>query len=214
MIHITDSHTHRQDAAAALISVDPRRFDPQPGLFYTVGFHPWDEVDRLNEEDFALLAQCARHPQVLAIGETGIDRLRGATLEVQRAALLRHLQLAHDLGLPVVVHNVRATQDILATRHQARLDDVTLIIHGMRGNAHVARTLLDAGCYLSYGPRFNAEALRATPLNRLLIETDDSNVTITDVATLVAQALGLTPDALLTRVSSTFRTLMPDVCRG
>jgi TatD DNase family protein len=197
MTYILDFHTHRTDATQALISIDPRRFDPQPGKWYSVGFHPWEQVESLTDSDFDLLEQCAQHPQVLAMGETGMDRLRGSDLMKQEAAFVRHLQLAWELGKPVVVHNVRATREILDARHRAGLDDVTLVIHGMRGNAHVARTLLDAGCYLSYGPRFNAKALQATPPNRLLIETDDSPYTILEVAQHVAQSLKVTADQVL-----------------
>ena len=208
MTSILDFHTHRLDATGALIAVDPRRFDPQPGKWYSVGFHPWEQVESLTDSDFDLLEQCARHPQVLAVGETGMDRLRGADLVEQEAAFVRHLQLARELGKPVVVHNVRATREILDARHRAGLDDVTLVIHGMRGNAHVARTLLDAGCYLSYGPRFNTEALQATPADRLLIETDDSDTPITDVATQVAQALTLTATQVMRQASANARMLL------
>ena len=211
---IVDFHTHRPDATSALIAADPRRFDPQPGKWYSVGFHPWDDVNMLTAGDFDLLRQCAGHPQVLAVGETGMDRLRGAGIEVQRDVFLRHLQFARDLGKPVVVHNVRATREILDARHRAGLDDVTLVIHGMRGNAHIARTLLDAGCYLSYGPRFNAAAVLVTPLDRLLIETDDSPVPITDVASSVAQTLTLTPTSLVTHVTANAqRLLFPSIPR-
>ena len=103
MNRIIDFHTHRLDAAAALIAVDPRQFNPQPGQFYSVGFHPWHDVDTLTDSDFALLEQCARHPKVLAIGETGLDRIRGARLDIQIPVFVRHLLLAHQLGLPVVV---------------------------------------------------------------------------------------------------------------
>ena len=208
MIDILDIHTHRLDATAALIAVSPRRFDPQPGKWYSVGFHPWDDVDRLTAADFDLLQQCASHPQVLAIGETGMDRLRGADMVEQEAAFVRHLQLARELGKPVVVHNVRATQDILAARHRAGLDEVTLVIHGMRGNAHVARTLLEAGCYLSYGPLFNPAAVFVTPIDRLLIETDDSPVPISAVASSVAKTLTLTPTSLVTHVTANAQRLL------
>ena len=193
MMEILDFHTHRLDARGALISVDPRQFDPQPGLWYSVGYHPWYDVDRLTPDDWAMLEQCARHPQVLAIGETGMDALRGGELDIQADAFLRHLQLAHAVGKPVVVHCVRTAQRLLDVRRQAGLTAVPLAIHGMRGNINIARLLLDGGCYLSYGPRFNPDALTATPLDRLLIETDDSPTPIDEVASLVAQALHLTP---------------------
>ena len=208
MIDILDIHTHRLDATAALIAVDPRHFHPQPDKWYSVGFHPWDDVDMLTEGDFDLLRQCACHTQVLAIGETGMDSRRGAALDIQASVFLRHLQLAHELGKPVVAHNVRATRHILDARRKAGLDDVTLIIHGMRGNAHVARTLLDAGCYLSYGPRFNEEALQTTPLDRLLIETDDSDAAIADVAALVAKTFHLTPAEVTTAAANNAQRLL------
>ena len=201
MMDIIDIHTHRTDATAALISVDPRYFDPQPGLWYSVGIHPWDTSADLTDEAFSLLEACAAHPQVLAIGETGMDRLQGGELTVQESVFIRHLQVAHDEGLPVIVHNVRCTQDILNARRKAGMEQVAMIIHGMRGNKHIARTLLEAGCYLSYGARFNPAALLSTPLDRLLIETDDTpSTTIDEVAALVAQALSLTPEEVICHV--------------
>lgn len=186
---ILDFHTHRLDAEGALISVDPRQFDPLPGRYYSVGFHPWHDVDRLTAGDWALLERCAQHPQVLAIGETGMDTLRGCDLDIQADAFLRHLQLAHALGKPVIAHCVRTAQRLLDVRRHAGLTDVTLAIHGMRANERVARFLLDGGCYLSFGARFNPAALAITPPDRLLIETDDSPTLIGDVAAAVAQAL-------------------------
>ena len=205
---ILDFHTHRLDAIAALISVDPRRFDPQPGLWYSVGFHPWDTADGVTDADFDLLEQCARHPQVLAIGETGLDTLRGGDMALQEALFVRHLQLAHDLGRLVVVHSVRTSRQMLDARRRAGLTDVPLAIHGMRSNAHVARTWLDAGCYLSFGARFNPAALQVTPLDRLLIETDDTSVPICDTATQIAQSLHLTVEELIRTVTANARHLL------
>lgn len=199
---ILDIHTHRADATDALIATNPLQFDPQPGLWYSVGFHPWLEIDKLSEKDFELLERCARHRQVLAIGETGMDRMRGADLDVQAAVFIRHMQLAHDLGKPVVTHCVRAAKDILAARRKVLLNEVTLIIHGMRSNEHVARTLLDDGCYLSYGRHFNPEALCTTPLDRLLIETDEAPVTIIEVAEQIALALHLTTEQIISQATA------------
>jgi TatD DNase family protein len=204
-MNILDFHTHRTDATAALISVDPRRFDPQPGLCYSVGFHPWDTVEAITAADFSLLEQCARHPQVLAIGETGMDSLRGADLKTQEALFIHHLQLAHEVGKPAVIHSVRTAQQILAARRRAKLTEVPLAIHGFRGNEHVARTLLDAGCYLSFGARFNPAALLATPLDRLLIETDDAPTSIQQVATLIADSLQLSTDTILDTATTNAR---------
>ena len=188
---IIDCHTHHADATAALIAVDPRQFDPQPGLWYSVGYHPWHDVDKLTEADFKLLEQRARHSQVLAIGETGLDSLRGADLETQASVFVRHLQVAHATSKSVVVHCVRTAQRIIDERRKAGLTAVPLAIHGMRANERIARTLLDAGCYLSFGIRFNPATLLATPPDRMLIETDEAPATIREVASAIGDVLGM-----------------------
>ena len=208
MNEILDFHTHCPVATSALISVDPREFDPRSGLCYSVGFHPWHGIDRLTDEDYELLDRCARHPQVLAIGETGMDHLRGAPLDCQREAFVRHLRLASLLGKPVVVHCVRAAQDILSARHQVALDSVPLVIHGMRAGERVARVLLDAGCYLSFGEHFNEASVRLTPLDRMLLETDESPVDISSIAAAVARALDLPPEQLVAQVTANARKLL------
>lgn len=211
-MNIIDFHTHRQDATQALISVSPWDFKPQPGLYYSVGYHPWLNLETLTDDDFGLLEKCARHPQVLAIGETGMDSLRGSDLNIQEAVFIRHLKLAADLNKPVVVHCVRTAQQILATRRQEGFTAVPLVIHGMRGNEHLARTWFEAGCYLSYGARFNPAALHITPLDRLLIETDEADETIQEVAAQVASVLHLTADQVLDLAATNTRRLLLGQC--
>lgn len=208
MNDIIDFHTHHTTASAALIAVDPRQFYPQQGLCYSVGFHPWNEVDSLNAEDFGRLAECALHPQVLAVGETGMDALRGAPLNIQANVFLRHLQVAASVGKPVVIHSVRTAQEILAIRRKSGFVGVPLAVHGMRSNANVARLWLDAGCFLSFGARFNPAALIATPIDRLLIETDESDTSIDQVAQLVAGALGMPTNELIGHVINNVHRLL------
>lgn len=208
MNDIIDFHTHHNSASAALIAVDPRQFYPQQGLCYSVGFHPWNEVDTLTAEDFGRLAECALHPQVLAVGETGMDALRGAPLNIQANVFLRHLQVAASVGKPVVIHSVRTAQEILAIRRKSGLVGVPLAVHGMRSNANVAKLWLDAGCYLSFGARFNPAALIATPIDRLLIETDDGDTSIDEVAQLVAGTLGMPTNELIGHVINNVHRLL------
>lgn len=208
MISILDFHTHRHDATGALISVNPQGFNPHCGLYYSVGFHPWLPLETLGEDDFAMLEQCARHPQVLAIGETGMDSRRGSALEIQEAVFLRHLSLADTVHKPVVIHSVRTTQQILTARRRASLSHVPLVIHGMRGNEHVACTWLEEGCYLSYGAHFNPQAVEATPSDRLLIETDEAHETIQEVAARVANVLRVSADEVMALATANARRLL------
>ncbi len=192
MTPILDIHTHRLDATGAIISVEPHRFDPQPGLYYSVGHHPWSPIPH----SLDVLATTATHPQVLAVGETGLDSLRGAPIDQQQVLLEQHIDLAQQLHKPIIAHMVRTSQQLVTTWRRMAPQGIALIVHGMRGNAHVARTLIDAGCYLSYGEHFNPAALLATPLDRLLAETDETLTPIHTIITHLATTLGLTPEHL------------------
>jgi TatD DNase family protein len=175
-------------------------FCPHEGRLYSVGIHPWKTADVMADR-LQALAAVARHEQVVAIGETGLDALRGAPLNVQWDIFNRHIELAEALGKPLIVHMVRTSQQVLkAWRESGRA--VAWVIHGMRGKPQVARPLLDAGFYLSFGPRFNPDTAAITPLEQMLIETDDSGQDINQVAEMVARARGLAVPQLLKAVTA------------
>lgn len=176
---IKDIHTHRADAREAVISVNPWEFCPADGLLYSVGIHPW-QVGRATGADFDRLAECARADGVLMIGECGIDKLRGGDLSMQTGVLERHIALSELVRKPLLLHCVRASNELCLLRRQLR-PSMPWIVHGFRGNARVAGQLLDAGFYLSYGERFNPEALAITPADHLLAETDESTLPIDEI---------------------------------
>lgn len=186
-------HTHDLSAHDAIISVSPSCFDPQSGQLYSVGIHPWDTTNDWLQ-DWDLLEKHSHHPQVVAIGETGLDTLRGAPLGVQIEIFKNHIALAEQVRKPLIVHCVRAWQELIATWRHTAPHRVPLAVHGFRGNANIARQLMKEGFYLSIGEHFNAEALSVTPHDRILIENDDSNTDITSIATSAAQALAMSVD--------------------
>ena len=193
---VLDIHTHRHAAMDAVVSCSVAEiFEPAPGCLYSVGLHPW-QSDQATDAHLQLLERLAEHPQVVAIGETGLDALRGAPLPRQLELLERHIDVAQCVRKPVVAHCVRTSQQLATVWRRKAATGISLAIHGFRGNANVARTLIDAGCYLSYGYRFNTAALAVTPIDRLLVETDDAQVNIQQVVALVADALGIEQEKL------------------
>lgn len=176
-----DFHTHHLDAPAgrAIINVpqawilQPERFDPRPGALYSAGIHPWWTAD--TDEVACMLRQLPtllQHPQVVALGECGLDALRGAPLEDQEATFCRQIALAEQAGLPVTLHVVR-TFDRLLRLHKTLRPTTTWTVHGFRGKPALARQLLQAGLDLSFGARRNEETYRLTPPQRRHDETDE-----------------------------------------
>ena len=203
---IKDIHTHRIDAREAVISVNPWEFAPVDGLCYSVGIHPW-QVGRATDADFDRLAECARSDNVLMIGECGIDKLRGGELSMQTGVLERHIALSEQVCKPLVLHCVRASNELCRLRRQLR-PSMPWIVHGFRGNAHVASQLLDAGFYLSYGERFNPEALAITPADRLLAETDESLLPIDEIHRRLAAARQIEVDEFVRNVEEVVKELL------
>lgn len=162
----------------------------------SVGIHPWD-AERLCG---TTPAECLPGLDAAeAIGEIGLDFARGPEREVQLAALRTQLHLACERGLPVVLHCVRAFEPLM--RELAAAPPRAVIFHGFISSPEQARQALARGYYLSFGARTFASprslaALRATPLDRLFVETDTAPDPIGEVYAQVAEARGVTVEAL------------------
>lgn len=196
---ILDCHTHRVDAEDAIINIRVTAGMQQAqaqliahGRLYSAGVHPWDAV----KPDCELLESLAADDRVVAIGETGLDALHADTLAEQERLFRHHIALAECVDKPLIIHCVRAIDRLLHVWRDTAPHRVPVVFHAMRRGARIARMLLDAGFNLSYGARFDAEALRLTPDERLLIETDDADVSIYQVLNAVAAARGTSPERL------------------
>ena len=159
----------------------------------TAGVHPWDAAT----QDAATLGQRLGGAQ--AVGETGLDFVRGADRAVQLAAFRAQLALAHERQMPVVLHCVRAFEPVMRELDACRPRAV--IFHGFIGSPEQARRAVGKGYYLSFGLRAFAspktlESLRETPLSQLFLETDDSDVPIEEIYARAAKVKGVTPEEL------------------
>ncbi len=169
---LIDAHTHQADSHIGVISVEPDRFDPRPGLYYSVGIHPWS-TSIVGDDEFRLLEAAARHPQVVAIGECGIDRLRGADVERQRIIFEHHIALSEHLRKPLIVHEVRASDIVLALHAQLR-PACRWMRHGARFGVRQAEQYVRHGIYLGFGANRNEQTLQSVPRRLILLETDDT----------------------------------------
>jgi TatD DNase family protein len=142
----------------------------------SVGIHPNSAAEH-SAADFDALAELARAPEVVAIGETGLDYYRHYTPPArQREALDWHLRLAEELALPVIVHNRQADADIAA----AAVGHPPGVLHCFSStDSGYLERMLALGYFVSFaGPLTfkNAADLRgmaaSVPLDRLLVETD------------------------------------------
>jgi TatD DNase family protein len=156
------------------------RASERPALRAAVGFHPTEAGRPLAEADWAALEALARHPRVVAVGETGLDwRGDRAPREAQRSHFERHIAIARAAGKPVVIHCREAYPDCLALLRAAWPPPIRGLLHCFSGTAEDARVALDLGLALSFaapvgypGSKGLREAARLVPDDRFVIETD------------------------------------------
>ena len=186
-----------------------------PHVYAAVGIHPencGDFVPAQMEEIRAL----AQRPKVVAVGEIGLDYYwpENPPRELQQEVLRRHMALAQELALPVIIHDREAHADCLAIVRE--FPAVRGVFHCFSGSAEMARDLLKRGWMLSFNgaitfknARKAPEVIAEIPIDRLMIETDAPYLTPTPfrgrrndstyvhlVAEKIAQIKGLSPEAV------------------
>ena len=146
----------------------------EPGVHAALGLHPWWAAGHRPEHLEALAGHLAAGNAV-AVGECGLDFARDIDREAQRHWFTAQLRLAADYGLPVIVHAVRALDQVL---HEiAAFPGVSGVIHGFSGSRQQAERCVAAGLMLGIGPAVaGSERLqgivRVMPVECLLLETD------------------------------------------
>lgn len=194
-----DFHTHNAEPVSEVVKmVNLEPGDPAPeldGIFYSCGIHPWQTEELF---DLALLAEML--PSLTAIGETGLDRLRGAPLSRQIEIFEQHL----SYPLPLIIHNVRCTAEILH-----RLPNPTQTLwHRAPTKSSTLQQIIATGSTVSFGQNgFRYLDPNVVPLNRLGLESDDSDLPIAEVYKSAAELWQISIEQLKKQLKINFTNL-------
>ena len=166
-------HTHKTCENALVSSRE------NPGCsFWSLEKHPWYLPEKFIFPDETFYEELSA---ASALGEIGLDRLRGPDLKVQREYLKAFLAAAERCGKPVVIHAVRCDSelDFELSRFSGRV-----LIHGFCGGNKRLQEHLQYNRFVSFAPggwKNCPESLRASKLRNIGLETDDTNLNIEDV---------------------------------
>lgn len=145
-----------------------------------IGVQP-NYVSQLKDGDWEKIVALMQHPEVVGIGETGLDKYWDyAPLDLQREYFDRHLVLSRELDLPFVVHCREAEPEIVEQlRAYAGADQLRGVMHSFCGNEETLQACLDLGMHMSFSGMLTYKknddlrfVAKQVPLDRLLIETD------------------------------------------
>jgi len=159
--------------------------EQHPGVHAAVGIQP-NHCAEAADDDWPRIEELASHEKVVAVGETGLDRYWDFTpIEVQQDYFARHIELAREKELPLVIHCRDAQTELLEALHTAAAADpsgsglLSGVIHSFSGDTAMAEECLALGLYISFAGMVTykkSDDLRdvaaSVPEDRILIETD------------------------------------------
>lgn len=188
MSRYIDIHTHRP----TLCHVEPQ----------AVGIHPWQaEKERFLPSIFE---------GAVAIGEIGLDFACDVNREAQQQLFREQLREAERLGVPVILHCVKAFEPMMKMLAEWRLRAV--IFHGFIGSVQQAKRAVERGYFLSFGegafrsPK-TVEAMRMIPLTHLFAETDEGDCPIEEVYRRIAEVRGASVEELQRQIEENYKRI-------
>jgi len=197
-MNIYNIHTHKITAnrsecdEVSILNTYPHEFyskrTDSSHVWYSCGIHPWYIKDI--DSDIVLLEKIIKDDRVVAVGEAGLDKLHGPDMNIQIEVFRKQIQLAEEYCKPLIIHCVKAWDELIALFKEYRTD-VPWIIHGYRGNTVQTKQLNKMGFKFSIGEKFNEDSLKYISLQSLFCETDMSDNSICQVYTEVSVNLGV-----------------------
>lgn len=210
-----DIHTHRaylqeEKEVFHLISLDLYQdgFDrlEEKDCFFSVGVHPWSAAKTEREGMEKIFSAAVGRKNVLAIGECGLDRLCGVSMDRQEGVFEMQVGLSETRRKPLVIHCTKAF-DLLLSYHKKWHPCQKWIVHGFRGKPMQMRQLAEKGIYLSFGMKYNSETVCLTPLDRMFLETDVYAGNIREVYDEIARTRHLEQEGLKEALASNFHSV-------
>ena len=192
------------------------------------GIHP-NYVQEARPTDWEHIEELVRHPHVVAVGETGLDKYWDkAPLDLQQDYFIRHIHLSRRVQKPFVVHCREAEAEVLAVlQNESDGEPMLGVMHSFCGKLETAEICLSLGLYISFAGmltfRKNEDlrtVARQIPLDRLLVETDAPYLSplpyrgkrnepawVRYTNECLAQVHGLTPDEMAEQTTLNARRL-------
>lgn len=188
-----------------------------PFLYGALGVHPSDCAD-MTEEDIEWIRANAAKEKIVAVGEIGLDYYwDNVERSIQKKWFVRQLELAKEMGLPVIIHSREAAQDTLEIMKSEHKDTTGGVIHCFSYGVEMAREYLNMDYYLGIGGVLtfkNAKKLKEVveyaPMDKLVLETDcpyltpvpyrgkrNSSLYLPYVVEAMAEIKGMTTDEVI-----------------
>lgn len=181
---LKDIHTHRLTDSApeeVLLSCPVLKKEiPAEAVYLSAEIHPWYLTAENLSCQIERMENMLSDSRVLALGEVGLDKLTECPYPIQIKAFEEIVSISEAYGKPLIIHCVKSVDELIAIRKKMR-PALPWIMHGFRGKPQQADSLLRHGFYLSFGEHYNSQVMKEIPIERLFLETDESNAPIDEL---------------------------------
>ena len=214
-IPFIDIHTHHALNSDGVISIRSwflQDIDRQNDISipFSAAIHPWHAAKFTAEQISKMLLNLIQQPKLIAIGEIGLDKLCNVDYQIQKEVFELQLKFAEDHQKPIIIHAVKSWNDLIVYLRRIK---VPVILHGYSEGIELTKQLIDLGCYFSVGnsvlritSRFR-EAIQIIPFTSLFLETDDSNLNISEIYQEVSKIMDISLEDFKIQINKNFKTL-------
>ncbi len=203
---LVNIHTHykRNDSIEIVNAIDIIDLS----YYYSVGIHPWNA--ETNSLKISNLENKAHDKFMLAIGEIGLDKIKGPALEIQKMCFIDQVLIAEKINRPVIIHCVKAWNEIMEIKKDLQPKQIW-IFHGFT-KVSILESVLEEGLMISIGAGIMnnlklQEALKNIPNEQLFLETDDSEITILEIYKKVSTIKNLSLSELEEIIENNFNRI-------
>lgn len=214
-------HAHRQQPAndeiviQSLFLQDNLITPKGDKIFFTAGLHPW-HADQLSEKEIKdKLVKLIETKSIIAVGEAGLDKLKGPDLKTQENVFKIQIEIAEKYNLPVIVHSVKAHNEILKLKIDLN-SKVPWVLHHFNGSKQLALDLIDHGFYLSLSYHIDnsnsrlSKYLGELPVDKIFLETDDFTIDIKHLYKVASEKFDMPDQELRKQFIKNLKKLIND----
>ena len=178
---------------------------------YSIGIHPAYINSTTIDEEIHLINHHILNKNCLAIGEIGLDKLCETDFNLQIDVFEKQIKIAEENKMPVIIHSVRAYQEILHIRKKLNLT-IPFIFHGFNKNERILNQIIAQNCFASFGKNLlynkNLQIIFAKlSANQFFLENDASEISIKEIYQFAAEIRNITIEELQLQQARNWKTI-------
>jgi TatD DNase family protein len=203
---LIDIHTHY--LTGQQIEVVSRTFGDPLENYFSFGIHPW-EAEQWGSKVSEIRLN-ANNKKCLALGEIGLDKLKGPELALQKEIFIQQVAISEEIDLPVILHCVRSWNELKQLKRNLNPKQ-QWIFHGFT-KVSILDEVLQEGLMISIGAAILTnqqlqDKLKTIPLDQLFLETDDSDIAISLIYAKVSELLNLPLSKVEAQIEANFKRI-------